>query len=323
MSGKFTIGVDLGGTKVVAGAVDSDLGIRSRARREVAGLGRQELIDVVLSAIEEARVGLPDEPAAVGIGVPATFDHSVGRVVSSTHLPLEDVAIEDLLAERIGLAVAADNDATCAALAEHRAGAAVGAANAVVMTIGTGIGAGIVMDGKLRRGAHGAAGELGHIPVEPNGLKCGPGCRGTGCLETRVSGPALEREAERVAAARPESALGKAATAGGPLRGARVVELAHDGDLAALDAVGRVGHWLGIGLVAVANLLDPDVVVVGGGVSAAGELLLEPARAVLREQALPPAAARMQVVQAKFGADAGLLGAALLAADRAGEGESK
>jgi glucokinase len=322
VSGNFTIGVDLGGTKVLAGAVDPDLGIRSRARREVAGLGRQDLLDVILSAIEEARVGIEGEPAAVGIGVPSTFDHSVGRVVRSTHLPLEDVAIEDLLAERVGLPVAADNDATCAALAEHRAGAAVGAANAVVMTLGTGIGAGIVMDGKLRRGSHGAAGELGHIPVEPAGLRCGPGCPGTGCLETRVSGPALEREAERVAAARPESALGKAAAAG-PLRGATVVELAHDGDLAALDAVGRVGHWLGIGLVAIANLLDPDVVVVGGGMSAAGELLLEPARAVLRETAMPPAAQQMEVVRAKFGADAGLLGAALLAADRVADGGNR
>lgn len=321
MSGVFTIGVDLGGTKVLAGAVDPDLGILSRARREVSGLGRQELLDEVLSAIEEARVGLADEPAAVGIGVPATFDHSVGRVVRSTHLPLEDVAIEDLLAERVGLPVAADNDATCAALAEHRAGAAAGAVNAVVMTLGTGIGAGLVLDGEVRRGSRGAAGELGHIPVEPGGLKCGPGCPGTGCLETRVSGPALEREAERVAAARPESALGKAA-ASGPLRGAAVVELAHDGDLAALDAVGRVGQWLGVGLVAIANLLDPDVVVVGGGVSAAGELLLEPARAVLRERAMPPAASRMEVVRAKFGADAGLLGAALLAADRVKRGPS-
>jgi glucokinase len=104
------------------------------------------------------------------------------------------------------------------------------------------------------------------------------------------------------------------------LRGATVVELAHDGDLAALDAVGRVGHWLGIGLVAIANLLDPDVVVVGGGMSAAGELLLEPARAVLREMAMPPASQQMEVVRAKFGADAGLLGAALLAADRLADG---
>jgi len=316
VAAECTIGVDLGGTKVLAGVLDADLGIRSRVRHEVAGLSRPDLIDVIVATVEEARRGVADEPVAVGIGVPATFDHSTGRVVRSTHLPLMDLAIEDLLAERLGLPVVADNDATCAAIAEHRAGAAVGVGNAVVMTLGTGIGAGLVLDGEVRRGAHGAAGELGHLPVEPGGLKCGLGCPGRGCLETRVSGPALEREAERVAIARPQSELAKAA-ANGPLRGARVVELAHDGDLAALEALGIVGQWLGTGLVAIANLLDPELVVVGGGLAAAGDLILEPARSVLRERAMPPAALEMEIIPAKFGADAGLIGASLLARDRA------
>jgi glucokinase len=179
------------------------------------------------------------------------------------------------------------------------------------MTIGTGIGAGFVTGDRIVRGAHGAAGELGHIPVDPTGLKCGPGCPSFGCLETVVSGPALEREAERVAVARPDSALGKAA-AQGPLSGPRIVELAHDGDLAAVDVLSIVGNWLGIGLVAVANMLDPEVIVIGGGLAAAGELLIEPATAVLRERAMPPASGA-SVVAAKFGADAGLLGASLIA----------
>ena len=306
-----TIGVDLGGTKVLAGVLDADLGIRSRVRRDVTGLSRPELLDVIVAVVEECRHGIADEPIAVGIGVPATFDRESRRVVRSVHLPLADLAIEDLLAERIGLPVYADNDATCAAIAEHQAGTALGVDNALVMTLGTGIGAGLIIDGQIRRGSHGSAGELGHIPVDPTGLTCGAGCPGRGCLETRVSGPALEREAERVAVARPESGLGHAASKG-PLRGARVVELAHDGDLAALDALGTVGHWLGIGLVSIANLLDPELVVVGGGMAAAGELLLEPARAVLRERGMPPASS-MRVELAKFGADAGLLGASLLA----------
>lgn len=305
------IGVDLGGTKLLAGAIGPDLAIHSRVRHPVAGLGRQDLLDLIAAAVGEAKGGLPDDPIAVGIGVPGTVDPITGTVHNSTHLPLAGVPVAELLSERTGLPVSVDNDANCAALAEHLHGAAFGARNAVVMTVGTGIGGGLVVADALVRGAHGAAGELGHIPVEPGGLDCGTGCPSSGCLETRVSGPALEREAERLAIAHPDSGLGRAAVAGA-LHGAQVVELAHDGDLPAVEAVGIVGRWLGVGLVAVANMLDPEVVVIGGGLSAAGDLLLEPARAVLAERAAAPASG-MSVVTAKFGADAGLLGASLLA----------
>ena len=308
------IGVDLGGTKLLAGAIDPDLAIRSRVRRTVQGLGRQDLLDAIVAAVEEALGAIADEPLALGIGIPATIDPRTGHVFNSTHLPLAGTAIVDLLTERTGLPVFADNDATCAAIAEHRHGAAFGARDAVVMTIGTGIGGGIISSDRVVRGANGAAGEIGHMPIEPDGLACGLGCPSSGCLETRVSGPALEREAERIAVARPDSALGLAAKQG-PLHGARVVELAHDGDLAALDVIATVGHWLGMGLVAVANLLDPEVIVIGGGLSAAGDLLIEPARAVLAERAMPPAASA-SVVVAKFGADSGLLGASLMARER-------
>jgi len=311
---RCVIGVDLGGTKLLAGAIDSDLGIRARFKREITGLSRLELIDAIVAAVEQVRGEIPDQPMAVGVGFPATFDRSNGRIVRSPHLPFEDVALADLLAERIDLPVAADNDATCAAIAEHRAGSAISAWNAVVMTIGTGIGAGIIAGNRLQRGAHGAAGELGHIQIDPNGSRCAPGCPGIGCFETHVSGAALVREAERVAAAQPLSGLGKAA-AEGRITSPVVVELAHDGDLAAIEAVGAVGHWLGVGLVAVANLLDPEVIVVGGGLAAAGDLLLEPARAVLAERALPPAANGARLVIARFGADAGLLGAAMVGRD--------
>ncbi|MEI6446825.1 MAG: ROK family protein [Actinomycetes bacterium] len=307
------IGVDLGGTKVLIGAVDPDLAIRTRVRREVRDLSRQDLLDVLVAAVEEARGGIAEEPLAVGVGVPATVSPRTGRTWGSTHLPIADLSIAEVLGERIGLPVFVDNDATCAAVAEHRHGAAFGSRDAVVMTLGTGIGAGLISGDRVVRGANGAAGELGHIPVEPNGLPCGAGCPSSGCLETRVSGPALEREAERIAVARPESALGKAAGSG-PLHGARVVELAHDGDLAALEAVGAVGNWLGVGLVAVTNLLDPEVIVIGGGLAAAGELLLEPARSVLAERGLPPGSGAT-VTTARFGADAGLLGASLIARD--------
>lgn len=310
------IGVDLGGTKLLAGAVDPDLGIRARNHRETAGLGRVDVIDAIVAAVEQVRGEISDEPVAVGVGFPATFDRRSGRIVRSVHLPIADVALADLLAERIDLPIVADNDATCAMIAEHRAGSAAAARDAVVMTIGTGIGAGIISGGQIQRGAHGAAGELGHVQIDPGGGQCGPGCPGTGCFETRVSGRGLIREAERIAAARPESGLAAAADRG-PLAPPSIVELAHDGDLAAIEAISAVGQWLGIGLVAVANLLDPQLIVVGGGIAAAGDLLLEPAREVVAERALPPAAGDLRIVLARFGADAGLLGAAMLAQDRA------
>ena len=307
------IGVDLGGTKLLAGAIAADLAIHSRVRRVIRGLSRNELIDEVVAAIEEARVQLEQEPLAVGIGVPATIDPRTGRTFKSTHLPLADMSVVDVLTERTGLPVFADNDATCAAIAEHRHGAAFGARDAVVVTIGTGIGAGIIASDAVLRGSHGAAGELGHIPLEADGLPCGKGCPSRGCFETRVSGPALEREAERVAIARPDSELGKAA-AQGPLSGPRIVELAHDGDFAALDVMSIVGKWLGVGLVAIANLFDPEVIVIGGGLAAAGDLLLEPAREVLAERGMEPGCGAT-VTTAKFGADSGMLGAAVIARD--------
>jgi len=312
---RCVIGVDLGGTKLLAGVVDQDLGIRARLRREIAGLSRADVIDEIVAAVEQVRGEIADEPMAVGIGFPATFDRANGRIVRSPHLPFEDVALADLLAERIDLPIATDNDATCAAIAEHRAGSAISAWNAVVMTIGTGIGAGIIVGGQLQRGAHGSAGELGHIQIDPAGGPCAPGCPGTGCFETHVSGSALLREAEAVSIKRPESALGRA-YAQGRLTSPAVVELAHDGDLAAVEAIGTVGHWLGVGLVTVVNLLDPELIVVGGGLAAAGDLLLEPAREVIAERAMPPAAKDVRLAVARFGADAGLLGAAMLGRDR-------
>lgn len=315
MAERCVIGVDVGGTKLLAGVVDRDLGIRARHRREISGLGKVEVIDEIVAAIEQVRGEVADEPMAVGVGFPATFDRQSGRIVRSPHLPFEDVALADLLAERVDLPVATDNDATCAAIAEHRAGSAIGAWNAVVMTIGTGIGAGIITGGQLQRGAHGAAGELGHIQLDPHGGPCAAGCPGVGCFETNVSGRALLDAAVVAAVKWPDSALGRA-KAEGRLTPPQSVELAHDGDLAAIEAVGTVGRWLGIGLVSVVNLLDPELIVVGGGLAAAGDLLLEPAREVIAERAMPPAATDVRLVIARFGADAGLLGAAMLGRDR-------
>jgi glucokinase len=198
-------------------------------------------------------------------------------------------------------------------LAEHRAGAAAGCRHAVMFTIGTGIGSGVVVEGELMRGATGAAAELGHMVIEENGPPCGEGCPNRGCLEAVASGRALAAEAQRAAAAKPASALGRMHAAGHEITGSLVTELAHDGDDIAREIVAAIGARLGVGIANAVNIFNPEVVVVGGGVIAAGDLLLEPARRVVAERALSPSKDVARIVPARFGAESGMLGAALLA----------
>jgi glucokinase len=258
--------------------------------------------------------------SAVGIGIPSLMDRDRGVAQWTNHLDLAGVAVADLLADRLDLPVAIDNDANLAMLAEHRAGAARGALHAVMLTVGTGIGGATVVDGRLMRGAHGAAGEWGHIVVDPGGPPCPGNCPGRGCLEAMASGTALAWEGTRVAEASPGSALGREHARGRAITGALVTEMAHDGDEAAQATVATIGRWLGAGLTSIANAIDPEVIVVGGGVIAAGELLLGPAREEMRARALPPVAAAVRVEPARFGAESGMLGAALLARSGALDG---
>jgi glucokinase len=232
------------------------------------------------------------------------------------HLPIAGVAFADVMAERIGLPVFMDNDGNLALLAEHRAGAAQGERNAVMLTLGTGIAGAILIGGELYRGSQGAAGEFGHMVVWADGPPCGPGCPSRGCLEALVSGTALTTAALALARRSPASRLGQALAAGVEVSGPLVTELAFDGDAEALALLAELGAWLGIGLVNVVNVFNPDVVVIGGGVIAAGELILAPARRVLSERALALPAQHVRVRGAAFGAESGMLGAALLAHDR-------
>jgi glucokinase len=208
-----------------------------------------------------------------------------------------------------------DNDANVALLVEHRHGAARGARQAAMLTLGTGIGGGLLVDGRLYRGTRGFAAELGHMVIERDGGPCQGACPGRGHLELYASGSAIARAGREEAPAAPDSELGRRLAAGREVSGPLVTELAHQGDEAARAALRRVGSELGAGLVSIVNALDPEVVVIGGGAVAAGELLLEPARAVLAEQALPPLRERVRVVPAAFGDESGMLGAALLALD--------
>jgi glucokinase len=316
MPPECVIGVDLGGTKLLAGVVDADLNVHSRVHRAVHGLDQRALLETAVEAVEEARSGAAGEVTAVGFGIPCLIDQRRGMATMAVNLPLRDVPFRDLMAERLGLPVEVDNDANVAALAEWRAGAAQGASDAVVLTIGTGIGGGLILGGAPYRGSIGAGAELGHITIDLDGPPCQGHCPNNGCLETLASGTALAREARRIAAERPDSALGRAHADGREITGALVTELAHDGDAAAIDALTLIGTNLGVGIASYLNVFNPDVVVIAGGVIAAGELLLAPARAEAVRRALPTTSQHARIVPAQFGTEAGLVGAAALAFER-------
>lgn len=316
MPPRRVIGIDAGGTKLLGGVVDEELVVHHRVRRQWRGADRQETLDIMLDAVEEVRAAATDV-VAVGFGLPALVEAEAGASVWSNHLPIDGVPFRDLMSERLGLPVAVDNDANVAALAEHRHGAARGADHAVLLALGTGIGGGLVLDGSLYRGARGFGGELGHIVVDHEGEDCPGDCPGRGCLEVLASGTAIGRAGEAVAAEQPDSTLGRRAAGGGEITGGLVTELAHAGDEQARDLLAGIGERLGAGLTSLVNAFDPEVVVIGGGAVAAGELLLAPARAVVTKRALPPIAERVRIVPAHFGDESGMLGAALVALEAA------
>jgi len=223
------------------------------------------------------------------------------------------------MSERLGIPVVVDNAGNCAVLAEARFGAGGGSGDVVMLTLGTGIGGGLVLGGKLQRGWIGAGGELGHMVIDMNGPPCQGACPNRGCLEVMASGSALVREASLRVARRPDTALGAALENGRELTGPFVTEMAHDGDPVALDAIGTVGRALGVGLASIVNVLNPEVIVIGGGVIAAGDMLLAPAREEMLTRALRPARDAVRVVAAEFGEEAGMIGAALLARELVGQ----
>jgi glucokinase len=315
MASRRVIGVDMGGTKLLAGAVDGDLEVHQRAQRVLTGLDQSAVLEAAVDAVQEIRETAGAEIAAVGFGIPSLIDRRTGTAVVAVNLALADIPFADVMAERLDLPVFVDNDANVAALAEHRAGAALGATEVVLMTIGTGIGGGLILGGRLYRGALGAAAELGHMVIEMDGPRCQGNCPNRGCVEALASGTALAREATRLAREQPRSGLGRALADGRELAGPLVTELAHDGDSAAIEALRLIGSRLGVAIASYVNIFNPEVVVIGGGVIAAGELLLGPARDQVAARALPPSRDEVRIVAARFGVEAGMLGAAALAID--------
>lgn len=294
MSGARWIGVDVGGSKVLAGVVD-DTGTVLRTLRlssRVAPGDVAALEDVITTAVDRLRSDTP--VAGVGLAAAGFVDDAADSVAFAPHLPWRDDPVRPRLAARWGVPVALENDATCAAWAEVEHGVLAGVDHAVVVTVGTGIGGGLVVDGRVVRGAGGMAGEFGHTRVVPDGRPCPCGLRG--CWERYASGTALLLEAGR-------------AYADGPA----ITAAARRGDPEALAAYEAVGTWLGIGVAGLAATLDPRVVVVGGGVSAAGDLLLEPARRSLVTHLVGAGHRRApDLVLARHGELAGVVGAAAL-----------
>jgi glucokinase len=255
------------------------------------------------------------EIAAVGFGIPSLIDRRSGTSVVAVNLPLTDLRFGALMAERLDLPVFVDNDGNVAALAEHRAGAAVGIDHMLLIGLGTGIAGGLVLNGELYRGWIGSGAELGHMVIDINGPRCQGNCPNHGCFEAMASGTALAREARLIAAVQPESALGRAVREGREIDGPLVTELAYDGDTAAREVIQLIGERLGVAIASYVNIFNPQMIVVGGGVMGAGEMLLEPARAEVQKRALPPSRDNVSIVAAEFGAEAGMVGAAALALD--------
>jgi glucokinase len=314
MPPRRVIGIDAGGTKLLGGVVDEGLVVHHRVHRTWRGGDRAETLDIFVEAVEEVRAAAPDVEA-VGFGIPALVEWDRGVSRWSTHLPLADVPFRDLMSERLGLPVVVDNDANAALIAETRFGAARDRAHAVLVALGTGIGSGLLLDGRIYRGSRGMGAEVGHMVVDLHGPDCQGACPGRGCLEVMASGSAIGREGVAAARQAPSSALGRRLADGREITGGIVTELAHDGDEAARSVLAEIGRRLGYGLAGVVNVFNPEVIVIGGGAIAAGELLLSPARAVVLERALPPARETVKIVPAHFGDEAGMLGAALLALD--------
>ncbi len=311
MSARY-IGVDVGGTKIAV-AVLEDGALSHHGIERTDADSAEVLIDEICSLVE----GVGTEGvSAVGVGVPSVIDFETGTARASVNVPLADVPLRGVLGDRLGLPVFVDNDATVAALAEACTDGEIEIENLVMLTVGTGVGGGLVLNGRPYRGATGAAAELGHILIGldlDDGVPKPSGFPQPGSLESFAAGSALDRLAQAAALAHPDSYLGARHAEGEEITGHDAVQGAKSGDEVAIGLLTTLGERLGIGIANVINALDPDVVAIGGGVSIAGDLLLEPARRTAAGYVLPGVGTKTEIRLSVHGPTAGVLGAALLA----------
>ena len=302
------IGVDVGGTKIAAAVVSPEGEILEEVRYPTPH-SSTTLIENIAKAIKE--VGEGREVGGACLAVPGLILASENKVVFSPNLhAIEGIPLKDELKPKIGLPLTIENDGNAAAWGEFRFGAGSEADNLVFVTLGTGIGGGVVTHGVLMRGTQGSGGELGHVTIQATGPCCA--CGNHGCLEALASGTAIGRRARELAVERPDSALGRLATRR-QILGEDVTELARQGDEAALSVLEETGRWLGVGLAAFVNIFNPEVVAVGGGVMEAKELILQSARREVMLRARPPSRDLAEIKVATLGPGSGVLGAAALA----------
>ena len=315
-SSALTIGIDIGGTKVLGGVVDSTGRVIDSARRATPAAGGRELIATVIDLIKEFQQ--KHQVAGVGISVAALISSDQGTIVGAPNIAnLSELNFVNEIKKEINLPVIAENDANAAMWAEFKFGNAKGFNPVIFFIIGTGMGGGLVIDGKLFRGAHGIGAEFGHMIVQPQGIKCG--CGTQGCIEQYASGSALMRYAKEEIETDPQKGKRLLELAGGNisgLTGAILTNAAKNGDELAIAAFNKQANWLGSACASYALLLDPQAIVVGGGVVDAGELFLEPVRKAMHSyMPFGKTHPMPKIIAAKFGNDAGLIGAADLVRD--------
>jgi glucokinase len=289
------IGVDVGGTKTLAAVVNRRGEVEEHVEHPTDISSQDGLLACRDAIVEEVRDGR--EIAALGFGIPSRVDQRTGRAVASVNIPLAGVDFRDRMRERHGLPVGIDNDANAATIGEWHAGAAQGARNVVMLTLGTGVGGGLIVDGWPFRGTTGVGAELGHIVIGLDGPPCG--CGGHGHLESYAAGPVADRAARRL--------YGEGSD------GHELVERGKNGEREAIEALAEIGRALGAGIASFVNVFEPEIVVVGGGFGSAGELLLGPARDVLAREGLVPARETVRVVEAQLSFYAGVIGAGMIA----------
>src|SRR3954454_13389999 len=311
---RMVLGVDVGGTKVAVAAV-TGAQVEHVAEEPTALDSAEALLDGIEHAFHDIADKADEPVAAVGVGVPSQIEFATGTVLSSVNIPLTGVPLRDELQGRFGVPVFVDNDANCAALAEAQLGDDAPAMHLVMLTLGTGVGGGVVIDGRIFRGTHGLGAELGHFSIDANGPDCPGTCPNRGCVEAFCSGTALERDATAAGKDHPDSPLGRIYAEHGKVKGKQCVSAAaEEGDPVALRLLERLGTNLGVGIAGYVNVFEPEHLVIGGGLSRAADLFFDRAVEEAATRALPALWERVSVGLARGGADAGVIGAGVLAA---------
>ncbi|WEV78940.1 ROK family protein [Janibacter cremeus] len=315
MSQAPAVGIDIGGTKIAGALVDAEGRITHREQLATPGEGASQILDATAELVTTLVAAAGGQVSGVGMACAGMVDGRAGRLWFSPNLPLRDLDVAGEVRRRTGHEVVLENDANAAAWGEYRFGSGVDCDDMLLATVGTGVGGGCVIDDRLLRGAFGIGGEIGHVTMDPHGPRCG--CGNHGCLEVYASGTALERYARELISSGEATGAGlreRCGDAPEALTGQDVTELARDGDEGAVALFARLGTRLGEGMASVCAVVDPAVVVIGGGVADAGDLLLDPTREAFAAHLIGRGhRPSPTIVVATLGNDAGLVGAATLA----------